>query len=48
MAASLAIMTIARAPWWAIASAAALMLFGAIYIARCPTSKPADPSTMNP
>ena len=37
MAASLAIMAVARAPWWAIASAAALMLVGVIYIARCPS-----------
>lgn len=37
MAASLAIMAIVRAPWWAIASAAALMLIGVIYIARCPS-----------
>jgi hypothetical protein len=30
-------MAIARAPWWAIASAAALMLAGVIYMARCPS-----------
>jgi uncharacterized membrane protein YbaN (DUF454 family) len=37
MAVSLGIMTFARAPWWAIASAAALMLVGVIFIARCPS-----------
>jgi uncharacterized protein len=37
MAVSLAIMLIVRAPWWAVASAAALMLVGVIYIARCPS-----------
>ena len=37
MAVSLGIMAIARAPWWAIASAAALMLVGVVYIARCPS-----------
>ena len=37
MAVSLGIMIFARAPWWAIASAAALMLVGVIYIARCPS-----------
>ena len=38
MAVSLGIMFLARAPWWAIASAAALMLVGVIFIARCPSS----------
>ena len=38
MAASLGIMTIGGAPWWAIASAAAIMLIGVIYIARCPST----------
>ena len=37
MAVSLGIMAIARAPLWAIASAAGLMLVGVIYIARCPS-----------
>jgi uncharacterized membrane protein YbaN (DUF454 family) len=37
MAVSLGIMAIARAPWWAIASAAAVMLVGVVYIARCPS-----------
>jgi uncharacterized membrane protein YbaN (DUF454 family) len=37
MAVSLGIMVIARAPWWAIASAAGLMLVGVIYMARCPS-----------
>lgn len=37
MLASLAIMFVAGAPAWAIASAAALMAVGAIYIARCPS-----------
>lgn len=37
MLASLGIMLLARAPWWALASAAALMAVGAIYIARCPS-----------
>ena len=37
MAASLGVMFVARAPLWAIASAAALMLVGVIYIARCPS-----------
>ena len=37
MAVSLGIMAIGRAPWWAIASAAGLMLVGVIYIARCPS-----------
>ena len=37
MAASLGIMAIAGAPWWAIASAAAIMLVGVIYMARCPS-----------
>ncbi len=38
MAASLALMFVMRAPWFAIAAAAALMLIGVIYIARCPSS----------
>jgi uncharacterized membrane protein YbaN (DUF454 family) len=38
MAVSLGIMFFARAPWWAIASAAALMLVGVVFIARCPSS----------
>ena len=46
MAASLAIMFVARVPYWAIATAAALMLVGVIYIARCP-SKPPE-ATMPP
>jgi uncharacterized membrane protein YbaN (DUF454 family) len=37
MAASLGIMLLARAPLWAIASAAAIMLIGVVYIARCPS-----------
>jgi uncharacterized membrane protein YbaN (DUF454 family) len=37
MTASLAIMSIAGAPPWAIASAAGLMAIGAIYIARRPS-----------
>ncbi len=45
MAVSLAIMFVARAPWWAIASAAALMLVGVIFIARCPSTVE-EPSTM--
>jgi len=43
MLVSLAIMTITRAPSWAIASAAALMVVGAVYIARCP-SRVVDPA----
>ena len=38
MAVSLGIMAVSRAPWWAIASAAAVMLVGVIYIARCPST----------
>lgn len=38
MAVSLGIMIFAQAPWWAIASAAALMLVGVIFIARCPST----------
>ncbi len=37
MLASLAIMIIGGAPIWAIAVAAAIMVFGAAYIARCPS-----------
>ncbi len=37
MAVSLGIMIFARAPWWSVAAAAALMLVGVIYIARCPS-----------
>lgn len=37
MAASLGIMFLVGARWWAIASAAAVMLVGVIYIARCPS-----------
>lgn len=37
MLVSLGIMLFARAPLWAIGSAAALMAVGAIYIARCPS-----------
>ena len=44
MAASLAIMIVVRVPVWAIALAAALMIVGVVYIARCP-SKPPDPPT---
>lgn len=44
MIASLGIMLLGDAPWWAIALAAALMLIGAIYIARCPSAaKPVTP-----
>lgn len=45
MAVSLAIMALARAPWWAIASAAGLMLVGVVYIARCP-SEVKEPGTL--
>ena len=38
MAASLALMLITGAPWFAIAAAAAIMLIGVIYIARCPST----------
>lgn len=38
MAASLALMLITGAPWFAIAAAAAIMLVGVIYIARCPST----------
>lgn len=37
MLGSLAIMLVARTPWWAVGMAAALMAVGAIYIARCPS-----------
>lgn len=37
MAVSLSIMAISGAAWWAMASAAAVMLVGVIYIARCPS-----------
>jgi hypothetical protein len=40
MAASLAIMIAVRVPVWAIATAAALMLVGVVYIARCPSKPP--------
>ena len=41
MAASLAIMIVVRVPVWATALAAALMLVGVVYIARCPSKPPA-------
>lgn len=43
MVVSLAIMLAGGAPAWAIAAAAALMIVGAVYIARCP-SRPPDPA----
>jgi uncharacterized membrane protein YbaN (DUF454 family) len=42
MAVSLAIMLVARAPIWAIASAAGLMLVGVVYIASRPSAPPRD------
>lgn len=47
MVASLGVMLIARAPGWAIASAAALMAIGAVYIARCPSHPKATPEELN-
>jgi uncharacterized protein len=42
MAASLLLMFVVHAPWFAIAAAAALMLIGVIYIARCPSTVKED------
>ena len=46
MLGSLSIMMVARAPTWAVASAAGLMLVGVVVIARCPSVPPADSSTI--
>jgi uncharacterized protein len=42
MAASLVLMLVTGAPWFAIAGAAAIMLIGVIYIARCPSTVKED------
>ena len=39
MTASTAFMVYRKVPWWAIAAAVSIMLGGAIFIARCPSSK---------